>query len=914
MITPSLKSALDTVRDCHRQCSMRQEDILKTHGPHSDFTEKDLRIAVFREFNSVSLQDAIDEIERQEKVAQAGWPGLPQTSGELKKTEIPLHELDPDALGLDPIFGPKQPDVTPYDAIQKAKQQQEAAANGHIAAKQQQPETLDLQDVPACLKNLPRWIRWKLELNKDGKLTKVPYQVNGCKASSTDQSTWTDFQTAMTGAIINAEQGVGFVVNGDGIFGIDLDGCYNLKTGKIAEWAERIIDACESYTEYTPSGTGLRVWVRGTLPPGARVFNLDPAVGYGDKVKIEVFETTRYFTVTGDAYYEACDVVEIDANKIYQMLHDIRAQHPVPVSEKSATSAIDGDSVPIVYAPGSNLRTDKYTIFTTGRVWKDGSGFHVSNGHGTVTYPSQSEADLAFATVLALFHDRDVNKMDEDFRKSALYREKWEREDYRENTFQKALATANKIKEKDSKKPMDLTAAESAIPTKAQPAQPASQMTTAASSMVENSLEEETIPSFDDTVITGVFRDIVDLATNGTTIPRQFPFLVAKVYIGTRMAGGMTFEGIEDDPTIYGAAVGVTGTSKGISWKRTMRQVLLPEASLIDRKVKILYSFDSGAGLRDAFFDKPQDQPIIGYIDEISSLGHKAGEKKNPEIIDTIIELANSHYISRVKAKRSQKDKAKVNEKAYLSLYMCGQDGEAYMSSFPGRSNMGLWDRFYPEHAKPVDAGKLPKIDPVAAMQLIARLEKMTYTGRMTMGEGVETALEAFWDAQTDVKTRVRFKSHLMLDMYLAAWSQGRMIAEMSDLKVAIRIYYRQMFIRRVLFRNEVPDRVGHYVGLLKQITETMRKRLNGGMPMEKVAMSIRDFQTDTNAYRDNELVTFNTAWRNFHGDHLATFEVTARNGHKYMKYLPMPYEDETWATPEAKAQNTAATESKPRT
>jgi len=182
-----------------------------------------------------------------------------------------------------------------------------------------------LADVPLRLKSLPRWIRWKLEPDKDGKPTKVPYQVNGYKASSTDPSTWTNYQTAVAGAIINAKQGVGFVVNGDGIFGIDLDGSYNPKTGKIAEWAERIIDACESYTEYTPSGTGLRVWVRGTLPPGARVFNLDPAVGYGNKVKIEVFETARYFTVTGDSYYkEAGDVVEIDANKIYQMLHGIR--------------------------------------------------------------------------------------------------------------------------------------------------------------------------------------------------------------------------------------------------------------------------------------------------------------------------------------------------------------------------------------------------------------------------------------------------------------------------------------------------------------------------------------------------------------------------------------------------------------
>ena len=63
-------------------------------------------------------------------------------------------------------------------------------------------------------------------------------------------------------------------------------------------------------------------------------------------------------------------------------------------------------------------------------------------------YPSQSEADLSFATVLALVHDGDTDKMDADFRKSPLYREKWERDDYRERTFRKALETATKIKAK----------------------------------------------------------------------------------------------------------------------------------------------------------------------------------------------------------------------------------------------------------------------------------------------------------------------------------------------------------------------------------------------------------------------------------------------------------------------------------
>jgi hypothetical protein len=54
-------------------------------------------------------------------------------------------------------------------------------------------------------------------------------------------------------------------------------------------------------------------------------------------------------------------------------------------------------------------------------------------------YPSQSEADFAFATVLAYHHKGDRDKMAEDFRASKLYRDKWDR--LEEPTFDKVLAS-----------------------------------------------------------------------------------------------------------------------------------------------------------------------------------------------------------------------------------------------------------------------------------------------------------------------------------------------------------------------------------------------------------------------------------------------------------------------------------------
>jgi hypothetical protein len=70
--------------------------------------------------------------------------------------------------------------------------------------------------------------------------------------------------------------------------------------------------------------------------------------------------------------------------------------------------------------------------------------------------------------------------------------------------------------------------------------------------------DEDDIPEFDESVITGIYRDIVTLAVGGTTIPAQFALLNAKVYFGARLAGKATFEGLDCDSCYYGTAIGVT--------------------------------------------------------------------------------------------------------------------------------------------------------------------------------------------------------------------------------------------------------------------------------------------------------------------------------------------------------------------
>jgi Bifunctional DNA primase/polymerase, N-terminal len=406
--------------------------------------------------------------------------------------------------------------------------------------------------------------------------------------------------------------------------------------------------------------------------------------------------------------------------------------------------------------------------------------------------------------------------------------------------------------------------------------------------------EASLIPAFDDSVITGIFKDIVDLATNGTTIPRQFTFLNAKVYMGALMAGKTTFDGLDCDSSYYGAAIGVTGTSKGESWRRTVEKVLRPDWDL-HPSVKIIFGADSGAGLKDAFFEPPQEQPIIDYIDEIISLGHRAGEKKNPEIIDTLIELADSHRISRVLAKRGKQASAKTHENARLSAYICGQDGAAFMSAFAGRSKMGLFNRLYPEFSGEIEAGDLPDIPQKEVIGLMSRIKTLKLDVKMTMSEGIKEQIRQFWERQEgSVKRGLRFKKYLILDMYMAAFGRGVLVAEQEDLDVAIKIFNRQMLIRKVCFTTEIPDRVGFYSGKIKAILELMQAGLNAGKHVGDVAVSIVKFHDMTHAYRDNELSVFNRAWASLQ-DHIKAVRVKSRNGQDYVKYIPMPNEDEAW-------------------
>jgi len=142
----------------------------------------------------------------------------------------------------------------------------------------------DFRAMPPELCEIPRWLVWKD--------AKVPYCANAVnsKASSTDPNTWATFSQAQTAFEEGGYLGVGFVLAGDGIVGVDLDKCVD--AGEPEPAAMGLLDrvGCK-YIEFSPSGTGLRGFGYGDNIGGRR--------GFIDGVNVELYSSKRYLTVTG---------------------------------------------------------------------------------------------------------------------------------------------------------------------------------------------------------------------------------------------------------------------------------------------------------------------------------------------------------------------------------------------------------------------------------------------------------------------------------------------------------------------------------------------------------------------------------------------------------------------------------------
>lgn len=262
-------------------------------------------------------------------------------------------------------------------------------------------------NIPIELIEKDNWCVFRKEWQREkNKFTKRPFNANtGQLAKANDPSTWCDFETALS--VVDKYDGLGYFFDGEH-YGVDLDNIPSeIVRYQNGDYENNIladfIDTLTSYAEISPSGKGVHIICKGQLPPGGR-----------RKGDIEMYNTGRFFTVTGQRIGDYKHVFDDDMGKINYLHHKYIGEKDIPIQE---LSQIEED--------GNNLTVDE--VIEAAKNGKNHVRFSVLyEGDWSEFYASQSEADMAFANDLAYWTARDYEKMDAIFRKSNLYREKWD--------------------------------------------------------------------------------------------------------------------------------------------------------------------------------------------------------------------------------------------------------------------------------------------------------------------------------------------------------------------------------------------------------------------------------------------------------------------------------------------------------
>ncbi|OFR02168.1 DNA primase [Staphylococcus sp. HMSC066C03] len=287
--------------------------------------------------------------------------------------------------------------------------------------------TTYLSNIPDELKQLNNWCVWKFE-NRNGKRTKIPFNAaTGEFAKSNDKSTWSSYETA-----VNAEgvDGIGFFFEPP-YLGIDIDDIdddlHRFKQGdKLDNIVSEFNEAFKSYTEVSPSGNGLHIIVKGKIPGSRR-----------RKGNIEMYDSGRFFTMTGKTIGKYKDVTEVSEQvfkTIYEKyLPDNTVKYPTTNNyQQNIHNLSEIDVINEIY------KSKQAKLFDD-----------LMKGNYEPYYTSHSEADMALANILAFWCARDYSQMDSIFRQSNLYRDKWDEKrknsTYGEQTLFKAINEANNI-------------------------------------------------------------------------------------------------------------------------------------------------------------------------------------------------------------------------------------------------------------------------------------------------------------------------------------------------------------------------------------------------------------------------------------------------------------------------------------
>ncbi|UBR30211.1 phage/plasmid primase, P4 family [Bacillus sp. SD-4] len=286
----------------------------------------------------------------------------------------------------------------------------------------------NFNEIPAELKALPQWILWKFE-TRNGKQTKVPCQFNGEMARANDRRTWSTFATAVKFYLEGDYDGIGFVFSReDKYIGIDIDKC--VTDGKTNAFATEIIDTLDSYTEFSPSGKGIHIIIKGSLPQSV--------LGTGRKNTkhgLEIYSYGRFFTFTGNRE---------NSNDVYDRTDELEE-----VFEQYFDDSDIQGRVNLAEFEKDEIKISNESLWE--KMFRSKNGDEIrSLYNGNLINDDHSASDLALCNHLAFWTGKSATRMDSMFRETSLIRDKWDvihfrdtNETYGERTIATAISSTS---------------------------------------------------------------------------------------------------------------------------------------------------------------------------------------------------------------------------------------------------------------------------------------------------------------------------------------------------------------------------------------------------------------------------------------------------------------------------------------
>jgi primase-polymerase (primpol)-like protein len=285
--------------------------------------------------------------------------------------------------------------------------------------------------IPEELLDLERWVTWKYVPRGNGKPGKTSNQkVN-------DSTEWHSYDEAVATQPPSNKGGIGYVLTdgraqGDGYVGLDLDYVLDEAGEVVPEDAELVQDvlALKSYAEYSPSGRGIHVIMRGVVTGDrSRVGKLEI---YG-----EGGHGGRYFTVTGKPFGTATEIASgpeaqarLDALVAKRFQPELPNVAPRAIKLETTVSTLPAALPEAAVEPMTAELTNEDILQKLfgqkdGARWAD---LYQNEGawRRYPEYKSQSQADFAFLQKLRYYAGKNADKINELFRGSALMRPKWD--------------------------------------------------------------------------------------------------------------------------------------------------------------------------------------------------------------------------------------------------------------------------------------------------------------------------------------------------------------------------------------------------------------------------------------------------------------------------------------------------------